>query len=1074
MLPGSELHVDPVRFQYKAATGAGGAGEELRGVQKWDPEKGGILSVWHDPEDGKTYVVNGHNRYALGERAGAPDYTVRYLDAANAAEARTKGALINIAEGRGDALDAAKVFRDGGLDAEELKQRGISLKGEKASQGLALAKLDPALFSEVVSGRLPVERAVVIGRGVESPEDQKALVDLLDQRERGGKRLTNDQVAEMIRLTNDAPKQTDTQETLFGSQEMTRSLIPEKAEVSDFVRKRLAGEKKLFATVGTESAAAQLGASGNVIKAGENAQVAERAGQAQALYDKLSASAGPISNALDAAAQAIAKGENANAAKERAYGNIKTVLLDQAARLAGEGEGRSSGSPSERPEGDVAQGTLGLGPGKRGERGSIDPNLLTLGAAKFVEKDIAPTVQRVASDLVEAKDQALRMLAPQLRGEGAEYTGLSLRQRMAQFARRYDQGAERLKAARDFFNGRTAEENYKFIGDIEKGRATGDENMDAIAGTFRRMLDQRRREVQALGEGELEKFYQNYFPHIFERPEQAGKFLESFFGDRRRIEGPKSFLKHREFPTFQEALDAGQKPVSDNPVELVMMKVREMDRYLLAHAVLRDMADRGIAKRVTGQQAERSSGQEVLRRPEDVTTKGELPPNFISIRDPIGGGKWYAEQGAADVLNNYLTPGLRAKSGAYRILSGINNTMNQANLGLSAFHLTGEVIRSGVSRAALGIEDMFHGKPLRGSLRVATFPAGPVLDYMRGSKVLHDWFKPGSEGAPIAAITDALTAGGGRARMDAAFQTGAWDSMTKALRDGNLPGALIRAPWALLEKASHPMMEALIPRLKLGVFHGMAADALERLGPGADVEQVRKAMAPIWDSVDNRMGQVVYDNLFWNRTFKDLSHLMVRSVGWNLGTIREIGGGTADLANLLRGRKPDAMHRIAYTLALPLISGMIGAFYQYMHTGQGPQELKDYFFPKRENGQRIALPTDVKDVYHYATDPVRTIENKTGPLLNTTIEMLHNRDFYDRPIRNVDDPFMKQLQQEADFVGRQFLPFTLQPQMGKKQPEEPNPEHKVENYLGFTKAPGDIQGGKKPKAQPSKYGQSTK
>jgi hypothetical protein len=30
-------------------------------------------------------------------------------------------------------------------------------------------------------------------------------------------------------------------------------------------------------------------------------------------------------------------------------------------------------------------------------------------------------------------------------------------------------------------------------------------------------------------------------------------------------------------------------------------------------------------------------------------------------------------------------------------------------------------------------------------------------------------------------------------------------------------------------------------------------------------------MAPIWDFVDNRMGQVAYDSLFWNRT-KDLSH----------------------------------------------------------------------------------------------------------------------------------------------------------------------------------------------------------
>ena len=47
---------------------------------------------------------------------------------------------------------------------------------------------------------------------------------------------------------------------------------------------------------------------------------------------------------------------------------------------------------------------------------------------------------------------------------------------------------------------------------------------------------------------------------------------------------------------------------------------------------------------------------------------------------------------------------------------------------------------------------------------------------------------------------------------------------------------------------------------------------------------------------------------------------------------------------------------MAYTLALPLVSGMIGAMYQYAHTGQGPEKLKDYFFPKREDGAGSRFP----------------------------------------------------------------------------------------------------------------------
>ena len=137
-----------------------------------------------------------------------------------------------------------------------------------------------------------------------------------------------------------------------------------------------------------------------------------------------------------------------------------------------------------------------------------------------------------------------------LRGEAAELMGLSLRQRMAQFARRFDQGEMRLRDAERFFNQRTAAENYKFIDDIEHGRSTGNSDMDAIAGVFRKMLDQRRTEVQALGEGALERFYTHYFPHIFERTQQAEGFVKSFFGQR-TFEGAKVVPEASRVPNVQ-------------------------------------------------------------------------------------------------------------------------------------------------------------------------------------------------------------------------------------------------------------------------------------------------------------------------------------------------------------------------------------------------------------------------------------------------------------------------------------------------------------------------------------------
>ena len=80
--------------------------------------------------------------------------------------------------------------------------------------------------------------------------------------------------------------------------------------------------------------------------------------------------------------------------------------------------------------------------------------------------------------------------------------------------------------------------------------------------------------------------------------------------------------------------------------------------------------------------------------------------------------------------------------------------------------------------------------------------------------------------------------------------------------------------------------------------------------------------------------------------------------------------------------------------------------------------------------------------------------------------MVHNRDYYDRPIRNLGDSFVKQLEQEAEFIGRHMLPFILQPHAGKKAaPVETNPEHKLENFIGVTKAPPATQPGYKPRKQ---------
>ena len=358
-LPVDQISVDPARFQFKENTGGkSGTGDEMKDVDRYDPELAGVVSVWRDPEDGKTYIVNGHHRLDLAKRAGEPTIRAQEIQADTANAARAKGALINIAEGKGTPIDAAKFFRDSNLEPDDLVKKGISLRGQVARDGVNLARLAPPIFDRVVSGELPVPKASIIGELLPEHSDQKAVMALLDRRQASGKNLTNDELRELVRFAQGAPRTTETTANLFGEETIERNHAVEMAELSANVKQRLAVEKKLFSTVGTSGAAEKLGEHGNVVATDKNRAIAEQLAQAQAVYDKLSTRTGPIYDALEQGAKDLASGGNPNEVREQTYGRVRNAIakelgLPTPAADAGGATGRAErpGKPAVEPGG---------------------------------------------------------------------------------------------------------------------------------------------------------------------------------------------------------------------------------------------------------------------------------------------------------------------------------------------------------------------------------------------------------------------------------------------------------------------------------------------------------------------------------------------------------------------------------------------------------------------------------------------------------------------------------------------------------------------------------------------------
>lgn len=358
-----DLDVEPARFQYKESTATTGETGALADVKKWDPRRSGIVSVWRDPADARLKVVNGHQRHALANRLGVDKLRVMEIQAKDANEARLFGAMANIGEGSGTALDAAKVLRETGMDREALREAGVPLSGKIAKDGMALAKLHDGLFDLMARGKLPVERAAVIGRAGLQPEQQMALYEILKKQK---KELTNAQVEELARFVKSSGTENVSQDTLFGTDTQAESLAIDKAKMSAWLMDRLGKQARTFKFVSKADRAGAIEESGagsiDTKKAGE---LGTEASQILEVYRRLSASSGPVSEALNAAVKQIRGGVSEQAVRAQLLKSVRGAVQEV---FSGAGSADVGGSAPAPEGGARADDEPGLALGEEGAR----------------------------------------------------------------------------------------------------------------------------------------------------------------------------------------------------------------------------------------------------------------------------------------------------------------------------------------------------------------------------------------------------------------------------------------------------------------------------------------------------------------------------------------------------------------------------------------------------------------------------------------------------------------------------------------------------------------------------------
>lgn len=660
----------------------------------------------------------------------------------------------------------------------------------------------------------------------------------------------------------------------------------------------------------------------------------------------------------------------------------------------------------------------------------LDPREIVHGYSPYVGVEMSKLPKGSVKEAVQTA------FAPASKAAGKAAANV-IRANLGEQAYQREQALTKLQEFAKMFDKFSPEDNYKFISDIENGRVIDNPRLNEAAVALRGILDSYRDRVRSLGTGALDNFITNYFPHIYKDAGKAEAFFKGVLS-KRSLEGGKGFLKQRKYDSLADAMKpveeggGGLTPITDNPVEMTLLKLREMDRYIYGQKIFAELKAGGLIK---------------FYRP------GQAPDGMVKVNDKIGNinspaaeggmihrGDYYAPQEAATVINNHLSPGL-AGNGFYDAIRGVGNAMSTAQLAFSLYHVGFTTLDAIVSKNALAMMQFRRGDVVQGAknLFMGTIgaPLTPILNAMQGDRLLKAYRGDISDPA-LAPMVEALQAAGARQRDDL-YRNTAVNAFKQAARAGRYGEAAWKAIPTMLDYMNKPVFEYLVPRQKFGVFFDMAQDAI-RANPNMDMATKRAVFGKIWDSVDNRMGELVYDNVFWNRALKDGLMAITRSVGWNLGTFRELGGGVLDAKSIFKDKSLSP--RTAYVLALPFTTAIIGSAIQYLYTGQGPQDLKDCFFP-RDGGveldgttpTRKSLPSYVKDVAEYehdaegfvkyGSDPLHTIKNKLSPSLSTISQMLNNEDYYGGAIRSPGDSAVQQAHDVASYLSKQILPFSV-------------------------------------------------
>ena len=510
----------------------------------------------------------------------------------------------------------------------------------------------------------------------------------------------------------------------------------------------------------------------------------------------------------------------------------------------------------------------------------------------------------------------------------------------------------------------------------------------ALADTLKGELDQRKQELLSLPKTAQMDFVENYLPHMWKDKNKAQSAFQNFSMGVGK-QGSAASLKARTVPTYAEGLAMGLEPVSNDPIEMTLRYTRSMDNFIASQKALQVGVDSKSVRYFKNPSAMGASGHPNSMG-HNVAPSGPIPEGWkpLNGRGSINatGQQAYAPEDWARIYNNYIDRGVHKGEwgNVYDFLQHGSNAITSLELGLSAYHATTMAKEAIISDFSRGLQSMIGGRPFKGLGIIARSPMAPVRMAALGKKVEQTYLSRTAGTPDLRRVIDIAEKAGMRGvgrghapdysmssmgnlwtafkRGQIKFDKNFWMNPQAARSFTGEAKEIPKYLGAAMQTIAAPLFEKYIPRLKNAAVYETLHDWME-MHPNASYDEQVAEARNIVDAMDDRFGEMIQDNIFWNKTMKQLSQLALRSYSWDMGTIRLLGG----LRDLAQGKMTQ---KATYALAMPIVAGTMAAVYMKLKTGKNPEQWSDLVFPQTGGTTAGSAPDRSQQYYTRKGPPV--------------------------------------------------------------------------------------------------------